>query len=155
MEASVRIEPLRNGDARAVMTVFERLSARSRRARFNGAKPCLTFGELRQLATVDRTRYALVAYADGDPAPIAIARFVRHRGTAEIAFAVADEYQRRGIGTVVAGKLIDDARAAGIAEIVALVSSDNRPAVALLRRVLDVFEMCFDGSEISIRAAIA
>jgi ribosomal protein S18 acetylase RimI-like enzyme len=150
----VRIEPLRNGDARTVMTVFERLSERSRRARFNGPKPRLTLGELRQLAAVDRTRYVLVAYVDGDSEPVAIGRFVREGCSAEIAFAVADEYQRRGIGTVVAGTLIADARAAGIKEIVALVSSNNRPAVALLRRVLNAIEMCFDGSEISIRAGI-
>jgi protein lysine acetyltransferase len=154
-ERTVRVQRLRHGDARAVMGVFDRLSERSRRARFNGPKPRLTFGELRQLASVDRTRYALVAYIDGDPQPVAIARFVRDGGSAEIAFAVADEYQRRGIGSFVATKLIADARAAGITEIVAFVSSNNRAAIALLRRVLSAVEICFDGPELSIRAAIA
>jgi protein lysine acetyltransferase len=150
----VRVQPLRHGDAHTVMSVFERLSERSRRARFNAAKPCLTFGELRQLASVDRTRHVLVAYVDGDPQPVAIARFVRDGGSAEIAFAVADEYQRRGIGTFVARKLIADARAVGITEIVALVSSNNRPAVALLRRVLSAIEIRFEGAELSVCAAI-
>jgi ribosomal protein S18 acetylase RimI-like enzyme len=152
---SVHVERLRHGDARTVMTVFERLSERSRRARFNGPKPCLTFGELRQLASVDRTRYVLVAYVDGDSEPVAIARFVRDGRSAEIAFAVADEYQRRGIGTAVATELIADARGAGVTEVVALVSSNNRPAVALLRRVLNAIEICFEGPEVVIRAAIA
>jgi ribosomal protein S18 acetylase RimI-like enzyme len=150
----VRVERLRNGDARTVMGVFERLSERSRRARFNGAKPCLSFGELRQLAAVDRKRYALVAYVDGDPQPVAIARFVRDGASAEIAFAVADEYQRRGIGSFVAERLVADARAAGITEIVALVASSNRAAVGLLRRVLDAIEIRFEDGEFSIRAAI-
>jgi ribosomal protein S18 acetylase RimI-like enzyme len=149
---TVRVQRLRNGDARTVMGVFERLSERSRRARFNGPKPCLSFGELRQLASVDRTRYVLVAYVDGDPQPIAIARFVRDGRSAEIAFAVADEYQRRGIGSVVVGKLIADARAAGITEVVALVSSNNRSAIALLHRVLNAIEIRLDGVELSIRA---
>jgi ribosomal protein S18 acetylase RimI-like enzyme len=149
---TVRVQRLRNGDARTVMGVFERLSERSRRARFNGPKPCLSVGELRQLASVDRTRYVLVAYVDGDPQPIAIARVVRDGRSAEIAFAVADEYQRRGIGSVVVGKLIADARAAGITEIVALVSSNNRAAIALLHRVLNAIEIRLDGVELSICA---
>jgi ribosomal protein S18 acetylase RimI-like enzyme len=155
MGTSVHVEPLRNGDARTVMTLFGRLSERSRRARFNGAKPRLTDGELRQLASIGLTRYALVAYVEGDPEPVAIARFVRDGSSAEIAFAVADEYQRRGIGTIVAAKLIADARVAGITEIVALVSSNNRAAVALLRRVLRTIEIDVDGAELSLHAAIA
>ena len=153
-DVSVRVQRLRNGDARTVMDLFERMGERSRRARFNGPKPRLSFGELRQLASVDRTRYALVAYVDGDPQPVAIARFVRDGCSAEIAFAVADEYQRRGIGSVVVGKLIADARATGITEIVALVSSNNRAAIALLRRVLSAIEIRLDGAELWIRAAI-
>ena len=35
------------------MRVFERLSERSRRLRFNGPKPCLRAAELRELASVD------------------------------------------------------------------------------------------------------
>jgi RimJ/RimL family protein N-acetyltransferase len=154
-ERTVRVQRLRNGDARTVMGVFERLSERSRRARFNGSKPCLTFGELRQLASVDRSRYALVAYIDDDPQPVAIARFVRDGGSAEIAFAVADEYQRRGIGSFIAAKLIADARAAGITEIVALVATNNHAAVAVLRRVLSTIEIRHDGAELAIGAAIA
>jgi ribosomal protein S18 acetylase RimI-like enzyme len=152
---TVRVRRLRNGDARTVMGVFDRLSERSRRARFNAPKPCLTFGELRQLASIDPTHYALVAYVDGDPQPVAIARFVRAGGSAEIAFAVADQYQRRGIGSSIAAKLIADARAAGITEVVALVSSNNRAAIALLRRVLIAMEVCFDGPELLVHATIA
>ena len=82
----------------------------------------------------------------GDPQPVAIARFVRHDRSAEVAFAVADEYQQRGVGSALAAELIADARAAGVTEITALVSSDNPAALALLRRIANV---------LSIRAAIA
>src|SRR5690242_6200558 len=93
------VRPLRNGDVATVLAVFERLSDESRRSRFNGPKPCLSSDELRLLATVDETRHALVAYVEGDPQPAAIARIAREsRTSAEIAFAVADEYQHRGIG---------------------------------------------------------
>src|SRR5262249_15081789 len=122
---SLRVRPLRHGDARTVMAVFQRLGDESRRARVNGPKPGLTAAELRQLATVDSTRHVLVAYVDGDPQPVAIARLVRDGRSAEIAFAVADDYQRRGIGSILTAELIADARASGVTEITALMSTDN------------------------------
>ncbi len=149
------VRPLRHGDVRTVMAVFERLGEGSRRARFDGPKPCLSAAELRQLASVDKTHHALVAYVEGDPLPVAIARLVRDGRTAEIAFAVADEYQHRGIGSALAAELIADARAAGITEITALASSDNPAAVALLRRTAKVLDIRLEGPELSIRAAIA
>ena len=52
-------------------------------------------------------------------------------------------------------ELVADARAAGITEITALVSSDNRAALAVLRRIAKALEIRFEGLELSIRAAIA
>jgi ribosomal protein S18 acetylase RimI-like enzyme len=147
--------PLNNGDVHTVLAVFERLSARSRRARFNGPKPCLSGDELGELARVDSTHHVLVGYLRGRSEPIAIARLVREGRSAEIAFAVADEYQQQGIGSSLTAELIADARAAGITEVTALVASDNRAALALLRRLLAAFEVRLEGRELSIRAAIA
>src|SRR6266496_2357350 len=129
------VRPLSHGDVRTVMGVFERLGERSRRTRFNGPKPCLSRSELRQLAAVDSTRHVLVARVEGDPQPVAIARPVRDGHTAEIAFA--------------------DARAVGITEITALVSSDNPGAVAVLRRIAGALDVRPEGPELSIRAALA
>jgi ribosomal protein S18 acetylase RimI-like enzyme len=151
---TILVRPLRHGDVCTVMGVFERLSEESRRTRFNGPKPCLRAADLRQLATVDRTRHVLVAYLDGDPRPVAIARLVREGHSAEIAFAVADEHQQRGIGSALTAELVADARAAGITEITALVASDNRAAVKLLRRVLSALDVRLEGPELSIRATI-
>ena len=149
------VRPLRDGDVDTVAAVFARLGEQSRRMRFNGPKPCLSAAELRQLAMVDGGHHALVAYVDGDPRPVAIARLARAADGAEIAFAVADEYQHRGIGSALAGELIADARAAGITEIIALVRSDNPDALALLRRTARVTRIRHEGSELSVRAAIA
>lgn len=152
---SLLVRPLRNRDTRTVQAVFERLSDESRRARFNGPKPSLSAAELRQLAVVDSNHHVLVGYVKDDSEPVAIARLVRNGSTAEIAFAVADEYQQLGIGTALAGELIVDARAACITEITALVASDNPAALALLRRIMGVLDIRFEGRELSIRAAIA
>jgi ribosomal protein S18 acetylase RimI-like enzyme len=150
------VRPLRHGDVRTVMAVFERLGDESRRTRFNGPKPCLSRDDLRQLATIDSSHHALIAYVEGDPLPVAIARLVRNdHNSAEIAFAVADSYQQRGIGSALAAELLADARAAGISEITALARSDNPAALALLKRTARVLDVTFEGPELSIRAAIA
>ena len=148
------VRPLRDGDVDTVREVFERLGERSRRARFNGAKPSLSRAELEHLAAVDETRYALVGYLAGDGRPVAIARLVGDRRSAELAFEVADEHQRLGIGSALTAELLADARAAGITEVTALVSSDNRAAVSLLRRLLGRLEIRFEGPELAIRSAL-
>jgi ribosomal protein S18 acetylase RimI-like enzyme len=153
--SALRTRPLHHGEVRTVVSVFERLSERSRRSRFNGPKPCLSASDLRQLATINDTHHALVAYVEGDPQPVAIARFVREGRSAEVAFAVADEYQRSGIGTALTTELIADAREAGITQITAVVSNGNTAALALLRRVLRALTVKFEGPELSVHGAIA
>jgi len=150
------VRPLRPGDTATVLAVFERLGQASRRARFNGPKPCLSDAELRQLARVDASHHALVGWVVGDPRPAAIARLARtSRGSAEIAFAVADTYQAQGLGAALAAELVADARLAGITEITALTSPDNPAALAVVRRVARIVDVCFEGPELSVRAAIA
>jgi ribosomal protein S18 acetylase RimI-like enzyme len=148
------VRPLRDGAVFTVLALFERLSERSRRARFHGSKPSLSVAELRQLARVDATHHALVAHVQGDPRPVAIARLVRDGSSAEIAFAVADAYQQRGIGSALTAELIADARAAGITHVTALVAGDNPAALALLRRALDALDIRFEGPELAVHAAI-
>src|SRR5262249_24310232 len=131
----ISIRTLRNGDTNTVSTVFERLSDESRRLRFGGPKPRLSANELAVLARVDATHHVLVAYVDGDPEPAGIARLVRvGRRSAEVAFAVADEHQRRGVGSALAHVLAADARAAGIAELEATVTGSNKAIGSLLSR---------------------
>ena len=153
---TIVVRPLANGDLETVEAVFGRLGDESRRRRFNAAKPCLTDGDLAELARVDATHHALVAHVVGDPRPAALAQLVRtSRESAEIAFVVADEHQHRGIASALTRMLLDDARAAGIKEITALASGDNRAALALIRRSASILEVRLEGPEQSIRAAIA
>ena len=143
----VTIRGLRNGDTGTVAALFARLGPSSREKRFCGAKPRLSESELAALARVDENHHVLVGFLDGDPRPVAIARLVRTGTTAEIAFEVADEHQRRGIGSILARELAADARAAGIRELVATVCGDNPPAVSLLRLVADSMHVSWRGRE--------
>jgi GNAT superfamily N-acetyltransferase len=133
MVNGITIRALRNGEANVVQAVFDRLGPRSRLLRFGGAKNVLLPSDLEQLARIDGNHHAVVAVADGEP--IGIARLVRDGDTAEVAFAVADEWQGRGVGTVLVDRLAADARAAGIRRFVATVTESNPRSLALLRRI--------------------
>jgi ribosomal protein S18 acetylase RimI-like enzyme len=141
------IRALRDGDTDTVGALFERLGPRSRERRFCGAKPHLRTTELASLARVDVDHHVLVAYVDMDPEPAGMARLVRDGGTADVAFEVADAYQGRGIGTVLARELAADARAAGITRLVATVCGDNPPVVSLLRRIARPLHVTWHGQE--------
>jgi ribosomal protein S18 acetylase RimI-like enzyme len=136
----VTVRPLDNGDTQTIRVLFDRLSDASRARRFHGAKPRLNSREAEFLAEVGPNSHVLVAYVGTDPLPAGIARLARDRAddrAAEIAFEVADCYQRAGLGSLLVRLLIEDARAAGISHVDALVEMSNRPALQLLRRVFD------------------
>jgi RimJ/RimL family protein N-acetyltransferase len=68
--------------------------------------------------------------------PIGVARYARDgasAATAELAVAVADAWQGRGVGRLMVDRLTAHARAAGIATLRASVLAGNRPALALMR----------------------
>jgi RimJ/RimL family protein N-acetyltransferase len=129
----ITVRPLRNGETAVVQAVFDRLGPRSRLLRFGGAKNVLFPKELEEMAKVDGDHHVLVAYLGGDP--VGIARLVRDGDTAEVAFAVVDDLQGNGIGTVLVERLGADARAAGIRRFHADVRPDNKPSLALAARL--------------------
>ena len=151
--SGVTIRPLRRGETDVVQRVFDQLGPRSRQLRFGGAKTSLSAAELDQLTLLDGRRHALVAFAG--QAPIGIARLVRDAddpATAEVAFAVADDWQGRGVGTALLERLAADARAAGVTRLRAFVHAENRRSLRLLRRVTTIVETCSKGSELEVLA---
>jgi ribosomal protein S18 acetylase RimI-like enzyme len=149
----ILVRSLRRGDTATVQAMFDG-SARSREGHVSTARSGAWERKSRSLAMVGPRHQALVAWVDGDPEPVAMARLVRQGERAEIAFEVADSYQARGIGSALARLLVADARAAGICEITALVRSDNRAALALLRRVLGRLELRIEGPDLLVSASL-
>ena len=154
----VTVRPLADGDTATVASLFDRLSPASRERRYHAAKPRLTPGELAYLAQVGPDSHVIVAHVDGDPLPAGMARLVRDasdRTAGELAFEVADRYQGHGIGSLLVEMLLADARAAGIRRIDAWVQTSNRPALGLLRRVLDGATVHVEGAETLVVATVA
>jgi GNAT superfamily N-acetyltransferase len=154
----VRIRPLGNGETEIVARFFDRLSTQSRARRFNAAKPRLTERELATLARVDGRSHSFVAWVDGDPEPAGFAQLVCDAGDrtrAEIAFAVADVYHGRGIGSALVDRLAADARAGGITHLTATIQGSNAAAFVLVRRVARPVDVRFEGGEASLVAALS
>lgn len=119
----------------AVDAVFAGLSARSRYLRFHSPTPRLTASARRVLVDVDGERHAAVcARVGGDP--VGIARLIRTSCGAEIAVAVVDRWQRRGIGRQLLEALTVVAARLGVAELHGDVLPDNEAMLALVRKVL-------------------
>jgi RimJ/RimL family protein N-acetyltransferase len=134
--ASVRVRPLADGEIGSVLAVFDGLSARSRVQRFLAPKHRLTPADLRHLAHVDGLdRVALVAERP-DGRPVGIARYVRDprdAGAAEVAVAVVDGWQRRGVGKQLVTALAAWARGVGVRRFTFDALRDNQGAVRLMR----------------------
>jgi len=144
------LRPLRNGDSTTVAALFARLGEESRRSRFGGAKTRLSERDLVELARVDATHHVLVAHLDGDPEPAGIARLVREGDSAEVACAVADACQNRGVGHALLLELTALARAAGILELRATICGDNPRAVSLATRLARVRRRRWQGGALEL-----
>lgn len=131
----VHLRPLRDGEQAPILEVFDRLSARSRFLRFHTGIPHLPPRLLRHLSTLTRGAHeASVAEVDGRT--VAVARWIRLTGrptTAELAVAVADEYQGRGLARVLVAAVARSAQAAGVRSFVCTVHPENSAALAGLR----------------------
>jgi GNAT superfamily N-acetyltransferase len=144
----ITIRPLRNGETEVVQAVFDRLGPSSRLLRFGGAKNVLLPGELAELARVDGDHHVLVASLDREP--IGIARLVRDGSVADVAFAVVDDWQRRGVGKALVARLACDARAAGIEELRATMHADNCASLALMRRATEGLRVRYTTGEVEV-----
>jgi acetate---CoA ligase (ADP-forming) len=152
---TLRLRSPTSADTDRLIGFFARLSERSLYLRFHGVRkpdrrlvePFLDpdWAERGSLAgTLEEDIVALASYAR-----------LRDRATAEIAFAVADQEQGRGIGTRMLEQLAARAAEVGISTFVAEVMAENRAA-------LDVFaDMGFEvgreleAGEVELRFPIA
>jgi RimJ/RimL family protein N-acetyltransferase len=133
----VLIRPVRSTDAQLLTEGFARLSERSRRLRFLGRKNTLTEADLRYYTDVDHHDHeALGALDHVRGGGVGIARYVRDREdphAAEIALAIVDDWQGRGLGTELLARLSERACQEGICRFTALIAPDNAAMAGLLR----------------------
>ena len=136
----IRIREIGVEDASMMREFVHGLSARSRYFRFFSAFVELPLQLLKRLVDQDRRRgLALVALSEqgGDTVIVAEARCVLDpaKRDAEFALAVADEFQRRGLGSRLLNTLVTYASRKGVRRLFGEILVDNQPMVALARRL--------------------
>ena len=153
--ALVNVRPIDSRDRDAFAAWFGRLSDESRRRRFLGPKPKLSGRELTYLTEVDHVSHTALVAVDASGALIGEARYATSKPgdrIADFAVTVADEWQGRGVGTRLAARLIEAARANGMTRLTAMTLWDNTSAIALLRR-LGVSRTGYDGDALEYELA--
>ncbi len=132
----VRLRPGRSSDRQLLVRGFERLSPESRYRRFLAAMPELNSEKVRYLTETDHHDHEAIAALDEQTGEgIGVARYIRdpeRRGMAEVAVTVIDDWQGKGVGTLLVEVLSARAREEGIATFTGLMLASNQEMMDLL-----------------------
>ena len=136
---TLRLRPPVEDDVPALVAFFAELSVRSRFLRFHG----FALAGDRFARTLTEPDWAekgslvgVMGEAD-DESIVAVGNYVRLRDphTAEAAFAVSDDFQRKGIGTRLLEQLAQRAAARGIEAFIAEVLAENKTMLSVFENV--------------------
>ncbi|MGZ5356127.1 MAG: N-acetyltransferase family protein [Solirubrobacterales bacterium] len=132
--STVRVRPVVPADAPALREFLAALSDDSRRLRYFSLGVNLD-GAAESAAAGDRPRgYGLIATTGAEERVVAHAVYELERpDRAEVAFAVADDMQGRGLATVLIAHLAQVASARGIRAFTATVLPENRRMINVFR----------------------
>jgi len=133
----LEIRALTPDDRSDLIAAVARTSAESLRRRFFVPKTRFTDREMDFFSNVDFVNHvALVAVIEDDQtAIVGGGRYIVVRpGEAEIALAIVDHYQGRGIGTALIRHLVAIARAAGLKRLIAEVLAENLPMLRVFEQ---------------------
>jgi L-amino acid N-acyltransferase YncA len=126
---TVLIRPLTEADGPELRRGLEHLSPQSAYRRFLGTPPTLNGKVLHYLTAVDHINHEALGAIDPQTGHgIAVARYIRDPDNpthAELAIAIADAFQHRGLGSTLLSALARRARANGITTLTGLVLADN------------------------------
>lgn len=135
---TILVRPIAPDDKDRLVAGFNRLSEESRQRRFLTPATELSAEDLEYLTEVDHRRHeAMVAIDPADGSLVGTARYVQvpgERECAEVAVAVVDDWQRRGVATALLGALSRRAHENAVQRFRAYVSSDNAVVLDALER---------------------
>ncbi len=152
---TARMRPSRPDDEPALLALYERLSDDSIYLRFFSPVPRPTAVQLERLTSVDYVDH-MVMVAEVGSELLAVARYDRiDPAEAEVAFAVADDQQRRGLATLLLEHLAVIARANGIVTFWADTLPGNSKMLSVFADAGWPAETHFADGTVRVRFAIA
>ncbi len=153
--STLRLRAPAREDADALAAFFAGLSEQSRYLRFHGVQRVdASLGE--RLVEPDwRDRGVLAGVLDDRIVAVAEYARLRDAASAEVAFAVADELQGRGIGTRLLEQLAARAAEAGIERFVAEVLPENRAMLGVFEDAGFEVTRELDAGEVEVQFPIA
>jgi RimJ/RimL family protein N-acetyltransferase len=135
---SILLRPIRKDDTEQWLAFLSRLSPHSKYLRFFNVPKQMEMEDAIRFCTVDYTNtFALVAELIKEQRKeiVAIGRYYRlpNKPSAEVAFAIEDAYQGKGIGTTLIERLASIARDNGITTFEADVLAENEDMMNVFR----------------------
>jgi len=134
------LRPIKISDEPLLKDLFYSLSDRSLYQRFFSARKDMPHERLQEFAIIDYTRQmSILAVIQQEEKEIAIGLgqylIDEDEHTAEVAFAVREGYQNKGIGTELLSYLIYLAKRSGLLGFTAEVLEGNQPMLHLFEKV--------------------
>jgi acyl-CoA synthetase (NDP forming)/GNAT superfamily N-acetyltransferase len=130
--ATALIRPAAGGDFGAVLRMHHEMSAENMYLRFFSMSPAAADREAGRVCRPQSPGHAaLLAWLAGELVGVASYEMIGSRGTAEIAFAVADHAHHRGVATLLLEHLVSAARSSGIRAFTADVLAENAAMLKL------------------------
>jgi acetyl coenzyme A synthetase (ADP forming)-like protein len=150
---TVRVRPVRPEDAVPLLQFFRGLSPQSRAQRFfaDVSDAFLADAARREAAADGVRRVGLVATTGSPERIVGHGVYVLVDGDrAEVAFAVADDFQGRGVGTILLAELAEAAAASGVQIFQAYVLPANHQMIAVFRDSGFPIEVRADAGELVV-----
>lgn len=137
-ETLVQLRPIHPSDGDSAADFKKRLSKKSIYDRFLGYNPAISSKLIKRLTEIDYEKeMAIVAEVSTEKGKeiIAVARIAPENAeNVEFAIIIADEWQGRGLGSILTDEMIEVAKDLGFEKIYALVFTKNKGMLNLLKK---------------------
>lgn len=149
------VRPIRPDDEPLMRDMFYRFSEQTKYLRYHAALKAMPHDKMQVFCTVDYdTEMALVGlYGEpGREQVVGVARYMTdpEKRSAEVAFAVQDDWQRKGLGTYFFNRLVEIARERGVQTFHAFVLVENSGMLKIFHRSGLVVETETEGDVVRV-----
>jgi GNAT superfamily N-acetyltransferase len=154
----VRIREIQRSDSKLLVRGFQRLSSDSRYRRFLCPMPQLNEAMVHYLTDVEHHDHeAVIALHEESDQGVGVARYVRHPErphAAEVAVTIVDDWQGRGLGTLLLEVVSARAREERITTFTAVMLAENREMMDLLKELGPVRIVDQEAGEVEVEVPI-